>query len=377
MSPEWLLIVAFCAMVLAYGIYGIEQRRGLIEPNRASWMIWSVANASEALTYNALNSGAAQNAIFFVSSAACLLITISVWRHGALRRPTTLESVTMAASLLALILWLGWQHTAWAHWLLVIMVPVSFLPTWISVLKDRASEQSAAWGLWTISDLAILAFVLQSASGRGTDLPYVTMELFCHASVWALIGFATLNPVRSLRWNNGQIMVKVAEHKAGGAIFLVGRNRLGKAVYSGRAYQEGQRIIAFTGPIVTRAEIQVPLVASDDRYVQVGPGQFMGPSGGVDDLINHSCDPNCGLKFMQDGPYLIAIRPIAAGEELTWDYSTTVVADDWSMQCFCGVPQCRGVIGDFRDLPPQIKARYQWLGIIPDYACETITDQVA
>lgn len=377
MGPEWLLILAFVALVLAYAIYGIEQRRGLIEPNRASWMIWSAANLTEALTYNALNAGATQNLLFFTSSAACLMITLSIWRHGSFRRPTRVEIASMSACLVALLLWLGLQNTAWAHWLLVVMVPISFLPTWISVLKDRAHEQSAAWGLWTVSDLAIVGYVLMAANGRGTDLPYVLVELACHASVWAMIGFATINPFRSLRWAGGQLMVQVRETRPDGAVFLIGRNRLGKAVFAGRDYAEGQPIIVFSGPIVTRDRIPRPLVAASDRYVQIGPGQFMGPSGGIDDLINHSCDPNCGLRFEADGPVLVAIGPIRSGEELRWDYSTTIVADDWSMQCACGSIRCRGTVGDFRDLPPDLKARYQWLGIIPPYACETLKEQVA
>jgi hypothetical protein len=372
MGSEFLLGTAFAAMVLAYAIYGVEQRRGLVEPNRASWMIWSAANLTEALTYNELNEGAAQNLIFFVSAAACLMITLSVWRHGAWKRPTSLEIASMAACLVALVLWLGWQNSAWAHWLLVAMVPVSFLPTWAAIRQDRACERSAAWGLWTVSDLAILGFVLTSRSGTGTDLPYVLVELACHASVWVMIGFATINPFRSLRWSGGQLMVRVAEARADGAVFLLGRNRLGKAVYAGKAYGEGQVIVPFEGPIVSRQDLPGPLVATADRYVQVGPGQFMGPSGGIDDLVNHSCDPNCGLRFGPGGPVLVAIRAIAEGDELTWDYSTTIVADDWSMQCRCGSVRCRGIVGDFRDLPAATQAHYQWLGIIPDYACETL-----
>jgi hypothetical protein len=375
MGSQWLLFVGFAALVLAYAIYGIEQRRGLIEPNRASWMIWSAANLTEALTYNALNAGAAQNIIFFTSSIACLAITLSVWRHGAFKRPTRLEIASLSACLAALVLWLGFQNSAWAHWLLVVMVPVSFLPTFASVLKDRANERSAAWGLWTVSDLAILSYVLSVSRGQGTDVPYVLVELACHAAVWGMIGFATINPFRSLVWRRGQVLVRVDGPEEPGAPgsaprFLIGRNRLGKAIYSGKALEAGQTVIRFEGPMVPRERVPAKLVAEADRYVQVGPGQFMGPSGGVDDLINHSCDPNCGLKFDANGPVLVTLRAIAEGEELTWDYSTTIVADDWSMDCACGTALCRGRVGDFRDLPPATKARYQWLGVVPAYVCE-------
>lgn len=370
MGPDVLLFIAFGALVLAYAIYGIEQRRGLIEPNRASWMIWSAANLTEALTYNALNTGAAQNIIFFTSSIACLVITLSIWRHGAFKRPTRLEIASLTACLVALILWLGFQNSAWAHWLLVVMVPVSFLPTFAAVLQDRSKERSAAWGLWTVSDLAVLAYVLSVVGGTRSEVPYVLVELACHATVWAMIGFATINPFRSLVWRKGQLMVRVEGPGADGPRFLVGRNRLGKAIYTGKALEAGAIVVRFEGEMVPRERVPPQLVAEADRYVQVGPGQYMGPSGGVDDLINHSCDPNCGLKFDANGPVLVALRPITVGEELTWDYSTTIVADDWSMHCACGTALCRGTVGDFRYLPAAVKARYQWLGIVPDYVCE-------
>jgi len=54
----------------------------------------------------------------------------------------------------------------------------------------------------------------------------------------------------------------------------------------------------------------------------------MGPSGGVDDFFNHSCDPNAGLQIDGQKVWLVAIKNITQGEEITWDYSTTMDEDD-------------------------------------------------
>jgi hypothetical protein len=371
MTAGVLLFISFAAMFLAYAIYGIEQRRGLIEPSRASWMIWSCANLTEALTYNALNDGAAQNILFFVSSAACLLITFSIWRHSAWQKPTLLEVLSMGACAIAMAVWVGWQSAAWAHWLLIVMVPISFLPTWANIRKDQTYETSAAWGLWTISDLAILSYVMINIRGSGTDLPYVLIEFACHASVWVMIGMTTINPFRSLRFAGGQIMVQVKNAETG-ANFLIGRNRLGKAVYAGAKIDEGHRIVRFEGDVVPRHEIPGVLKDASDRYVQVGENAFMGPSGFVDDLINHSCEPNTGLVFSEGALDLVAIRPIAEGEELSWDYSTTLLNDNWSMRCACGTPKCRGIVGDFLSLPAPTREAYREKGIVAPYAIAAI-----
>jgi D-alanine-D-alanine ligase len=55
---------------------------------------------------------------------------------------------------------------------------------------------------------------------------------------------------------------------------------------------------------------------------------------------NHSCNPNSTY----DGLNLIAVQPIAKGEEITLDYSTYLNETMAPFQCQCGAPNCRGWI---------------------------------
>jgi hypothetical protein len=103
----------------------------------------------------------------------------------------------------------------------------------------------------------------------------------------------------------------------------------------------------------------------------VGPDQYIGESGGLDDLINHSCEPNTGFHIQGTAADLFAIRDIAAGEEILFDYSTTLDEEDFTMVCACGTPSCRGVIGDGKLLPSAVWQRYRDLGILPDYVQES------
>ena len=71
-------------------------------------------------------------------------------------------------------------------------------------------------------------------------------------------------------------------------------------------------------------------------------------------FINHSCEPNVGFA---GNIVLVAMRDVAAGEELTTDYALFDDTDD-TMTCHCGTPSCRGTI-DGRDWRrPDLQHRY-------------------
>jgi SET domain-containing protein len=140
----------------------------------------------------------------------------------------------------------------------------------------------------------------------------------------------------------------------------------GRGVFAGEPISEGTLIAPFTGPFLRYAETNV-----DTYALQIGPDLYIGESGGVDDLFNHSCEPNAGVIVSGTTAELRAIRAIAAGEEIAFDYSTTLDEGDFTMVCRCGLPSCRGVIGDGRDLPQAVWDRYRTLGILPDYVIQS------
>jgi enamine deaminase RidA (YjgF/YER057c/UK114 family) len=71
-------------------------------------------------------------------------------------------------------------------------------------------------------------------------------------------------------------------------------------------------------------------------------------------FLNHSCEPNVGFG---GNIVLVAMRDIAPGEELTTDYA---LFDDYDggMECRCGRPSCRGVIGGRDWQRPELQAAY-------------------
>ena len=99
--------------------------------------------------------------------------------------------------------------------------------------------------------------------------------------------------------------------------------------------------------VIAMGEAQAyALQIGPDRYIDTEPlGRF----------TNHSCAPNAGVVEDQ---VLVALRPILPGEEIRFDYSTTMSENYWTLVCHCGAPECRGIIKDFHLLPTALQEQY-------------------
>jgi hypothetical protein len=67
--------------------------------------------------------------------------------------------------------------------------------------------------------------------------------------------------------------------------------------------------------------------------------------GNCSRFINHSCNPNCSCKMVEDENRLkhimiIAKRDVMPGEEITYDYQFAVESE--KLACLCGAPNCLG-----------------------------------
>jgi len=101
------------------------------------------------------------------------------------------------------------------------------------------------------------------------------------------------------------------------------------------------------------------LTGNDSHATQVGPGRWA-RHGGLGPKVNHSCDPNCGVR-LNDGQAFdfVARQPIAAGQELTFDYAMrNFTIDHFPAVCLCGAARCRGSITGWKDLPAARKDDY-------------------
>lgn len=139
-------------------------------------------------------------------------------------------------------------------------------------------------------------------------------------------------------------------------------------MFARRHYAPGERLLRFSGPLTDRAD---PIHASPEgaNLLQVGGDRYIYPRP-IGLFVNHSCRPNAGLRGTRG---LFAICDIKAGEEVRFDYSTTMDEDLWTMVCACGHGSCRGVVADFRTLPEGLREHYLKMGVVPRFVIKGLT----
>ena len=148
---------------------------------------------------------------------------------------------------------------------------------------------------------------------------------------------------------------------------IEGKSRIaGRGVFAGRRYTSGDLIFDFMKPPPAFCH-RDDLPMGKAIALQVSHDIYLLASGAIDDYFNHSCDPNAAVIIRGGTAILRAIRPIKPMEEITFDYSLTMVDNPLEIPCRCGVPACRKVVREYRTLPAEVRHRYEHLKIVPEY----------
>ncbi len=126
--------------------------------------------------------------------------------------------------------------------------------------------------------------------------------------------------------------------------------------YTTRPIRKGRRIVEYDGPRMTKAVADIRYA---DRWVTYlfgyGDGDMVIDGFGTAMFINHCCDPNCETLDEEGHIFIVAMRDIAAGEELTFEYNLWD-SDDDDQDCYCGVPTCRGTMFSEGELKRRARA---------------------
>ena len=138
----------------------------------------------------------------------------------------------------------------------------------------------------------------------------------------------------------------------------------GEGVVAKQAIQRGELIAEFIGETYTAArESELPSIMVD-RCIQTGPETYIFAEHRLAEKINHSCDPNCGVR---ERTKIVAIKPIAEGEELSWDYRMSENSD-WVLEnCLCGAVRCSKRIEGYDSLPEEIRQEYLAKGAVSSW----------
>lgn len=159
--------------------------------------------------------------------------------------------------------------------------------------------------------------------------------------------------------------------------FIIKKSNIaGNGVFANEEIQKGQTIYFLNGELCSLDEVikrvnegkeepSDPLEVDDDEYLDLDE---------VSRTFNHSCNPN---SFIRGKNELVAMQDIKKGEEITYDYSTTMNDNEekivsagrelWTCKCNCGSKNCRGIIDQFKTLPKEIKQFYINNKFMPEF----------
>lgn len=136
----------------------------------------------------------------------------------------------------------------------------------------------------------------------------------------------------------------------------------GRGMFASKTIPAGTRIIEYTGERISKSEAMRREMLRQRRAARGGDGCiYTFELNGRTDIdgrvlwntaryINHSCRPNCESQIVRGRVWIVALRAIKPGEELTYDYYYDF--DHYrDHPCRCGAEGCAGYI---------VKAPQRW-----------------
>ncbi|MDP1742681.1 SET domain-containing protein [Polaromonas sp.] len=130
----------------------------------------------------------------------------------------------------------------------------------------------------------------------------------------------------------------------------------GKGVFAVQDLAEGETLIEYVGEVVTwkealRRHPHDPQDPNHTFYFHIDKKHVIDAKvgGNSSRWINHSCKPNCEADEQKGRVFIKALRNIAAGDELFYDYGLIIDAPYTKKllaeyPCWCGAKNCRGTL---------------------------------
>lgn len=117
----------------------------------------------------------------------------------------------------------------------------------------------------------------------------------------------------------------------------------GRGAFATRPIRAGERVAEYVGERISKSEslrrqeegneyiFTLDEEVDIDGLVEWNPARF----------VNHSCDPNCETEIEDESIWVVALRDIAPGEELTYNYCYDF-EEYREHPCRCGTKRCVG-----------------------------------
>ena len=136
---------------------------------------------------------------------------------------------------------------------------------------------------------------------------------------------------------------------------VVGKSKIhGKGIFVNQNIKKGEEIFTIKGPKMFKINKNTRDALAHPDWIGFKMNTWIDPIPPYK-YVNHSCNPNCGIKGKLK---VIALKNIKEEEEITLDYSTTEMDELWKMKCSCGAKNCRKIIKSIESLSPKLYKRY-------------------
>jgi SET domain-containing protein len=146
----------------------------------------------------------------------------------------------------------------------------------------------------------------------------------------------------------------------------------GRGLFATEKIDKGEVVLVKGGHILNRQTLRRDITPTlGPVEIQIGDDFFIAPVNQEERELsmlysNHSCDANLGMRGEIT---FVAMRDIAADEELTHDWCTTD-DDDYDVKCSCRSSNCRGRLTGKDWQRPELQKKYA--GYFSAYLAEKI-----
>jgi uncharacterized protein len=129
-----------------------------------------------------------------------------------------------------------------------------------------------------------------------------------------------------------------------------------KGLFAVEPVKKGELLTLYMGELIDGASLDTLPPAEQVHILQIEEDLYINPvREELAHLVNHSCEPNAGFAGQIS---TVALRDIAVGEEICFDYAMCDGSPYDEFSCLCGSAQCRKTISGNDWQRPELWERY-------------------
>jgi SET domain len=373
---------AAVAQVVAYVGYLRLFLAGKIKPNAASWLMFAYGTAVMVVLEWQSSAHWFELALPIACASMSVVVAVLCLRKNATYAIDNAEKMTFGADVVLTIAYVISAVLIRGHTKFVVLFVVagnittftSFAPLVISTRKEAEREQPLSWALWTVAYGLLLASTI---AADGLSSPELLLYPGTCVLLHGLVAWSSLSP--KIQTSLPTLPSRAERSPADGLVpasrlsslpasasprlrpsFPLTRTRsterfagvpnmtrqaeslivkpsaiAGRGIHAAFGFGPSEEICTLTGSVLLDSPSE-----RDPNSIGIARGVWIDPEFPLV-FINHSCEPNSAFTGERT---LVALRPIAAGEEVTMDYSTSEADVEWSMNCSCGSTACRSTL---------------------------------